>query len=227
MRPMASSSSRDANSFDGLDNPLLSDDPRIWEQLVDAVAPASILVAIRHRLGPDLARRLSAEDVWQDTLLHVWRDRARLSWQGLRAFRQLLLAVAENRIRDAVDRERAQKRDAGRDRDLGGAASAGGPGSTGSLPPTLCNSTTPSKIAMLREHAERMSAVLAELDDECRDVVRLRLIEDMDVPAIAQRLELGVDAVRYRLRRGSEHYQRELRRAYHDRDPGTRKGSGT
>jgi len=43
-----------------------------------------------------------------------------------------------------------------------------------------------------------------------RDVVRLRLLEQLPVEEIAQRLQLGASAVRHRFRRGAELYQKYL-----------------
>ena len=86
-------------------NPLLPDDSRGWEQLIESLGPASLLVAIEARMSSELRARLSAEDLLQDTLLHLWRDRERIEWRGARAFRTLVLSMADNRIRDAADHE--------------------------------------------------------------------------------------------------------------------------
>ena len=43
------------------------------------------------RVGKALLARLAPEDVWQETLLHAWRDRAQCTWQGLPAFRRWLI----------------------------------------------------------------------------------------------------------------------------------------
>ena len=90
-------------------NPLLSDDPAVWQELIEAVGPAVILVVIRERMSSLLKQRLTPEDVWQETWLQVWKDRKRCEWRGLRSFRRWLLKVVENRIRDAADRETAMR----------------------------------------------------------------------------------------------------------------------
>ena len=94
-------------------NPLLTDDPVRWDRLIAAVNPASVLVVIETRTSPALMRRVAPEDIWQETLLHGWRDRAKCNWHGLRSFRARVLKVAENRIRDAVARQHALKRGGG------------------------------------------------------------------------------------------------------------------
>jgi DNA-directed RNA polymerase specialized sigma24 family protein len=55
-----------------------------------------------------------------------------------------------------------------------------------------------------------MRAALAGLPDDVREVVHLRLFEQLAVEAIAQRLGLGVSAVRHRFRKGAELYQQRL-----------------
>jgi hypothetical protein len=93
-------------------NPLLSEDPLAWECLIESVGPAAMIVRIRSRMGPALLARAAPEDLWQETLLYAWRDRARHEWKGPAAFKGWLLSIAENRIRDALDRAGAQKRGA-------------------------------------------------------------------------------------------------------------------
>ena len=192
-------------------NPLLSEDPRDWERLIESLGPASLLVAIEGRMSAELRARLGAEDLLQDTLLHLWRDRARIEWRGARAFRALVLSMADNRIRDAADHEFALKRGGGFAQISTDPFSSDGSGSfAGALPAA---STTPSRVAIRREQAQVMSVALSGLPDELRDVVRLRAFEQMPLEEIAERLGLGVEAVRHRFRRGSSLYARRLRNA--------------
>ena len=184
-------------------NPLRSDAPEIWDAVVRAAGPASLLVLIETRMGPVLRARLAAEDVLQEVLLCAWRDRERIEWRGHRAFRNWLVSAIENRLRDAADRERAGKRG-------GGAPNAPlrGPGS--SVPSALVLSTTPSRVAQYREQATAMRAALAQLPDDVRDVVRLRLFEQWDTGRIAAELGIGPAAVLHRFRRGAELYRSRL-----------------
>jgi RNA polymerase sigma-70 factor, ECF subfamily len=188
------------------DNPLCSAAPAAWDRLVEAVGPASLLAVIEQRMGATLKRRCTAEDIFQEALLHAWRDRARHEWRGLKCFRNWLLTIIDHRIHDLADQTGAQKRGAGRVVEqlvTSGTDSAGGP-------PPAWDSTTPSRIAVYREQAEAMRAALATLPDELRDVVRLRLFEQLGVEEIAARLNLGIAAVRHRFRQGAELYQRRL-----------------
>ena len=192
-------------------NPLASDSPAVWDRLMEAVGPASLLVVIESRMGPRLRRRMSPEDIWQETLLSAWRDRAKCEWRGLRSFRNWLLTIIDHRIRDAVEYENAAKR--GGENAAWPSSSLSGESSDRSHArpyPGPVGSTTPSRVAMHREQAAAMRAALETLPEDLREVVRLRLFEQLTVDEVAQRLQLGGSAVRHRFRKGAEIYQRLL-----------------
>ena len=186
-----------------MQNPLASDDPDLWAQLVEAVNPASLLVAIAARLGPEMKRSLSPEDILQDTLVKAWRARATLEWQGLASFRRWLLVVAEHCIEDERDRARAAKR--------GGERPRGALSGPAAIEPW--SSTTPSRIAEARERRCAMESALAALPDDLRELVRLRLFEDLSLTEVSERLGLGLGATRHRFRKGAELYRLRLRAA--------------
>ncbi len=203
------------------DNPLLSDALGTFDRLIEAVGPAAMLVLVRARMGPALLQRLAPEDIWQETLLHAWRDRARCEWRGLSGFRRWLLQLAENRIRDARDREMAEKRGAGREMPFS-TLQAADASSFPALPAGIgaLVSTSPSKLATLREQADCIEKALGALEPEQGEVVRLRLIEDLSVQEIASRLGIGPDAVRHRLRTGARTYRHKLAREFETRAEG-------
>lgn len=188
-------------------NPLQSDDPMQWDRLIEEIGPASMLLAIRMRMGPAIRGRYLEEDVWQDVLLQAWRARRQVEWQGHGAFRRWLLQIAENCLRALFDHDRAQKRGGGvHPRSLAhDTSAAAGP----------ADSTTPSRVAADRELAAHMEQALAALAPEEREVLRLRSFESVSLEETAATLGLSVSAVRHRFRRGVtafEHRLRELRR---------------
>lgn len=192
------------------DDPLSDDSPETWERLVQAIGPASVLVFLEGRMGPRLRAAVGPEDLWQETLLHVWRDRGRCEWRGISPFRRWVLTVAENRIRNAADRIDAVKR--------AGDAPVGSDGGEeeGSAPPPV-SSTTPSQIASHLEEAALMRTALGGLAEDVRDVVRLRLFEERSVDEVAAELDLGVSAVKHRFRKGAGEYQARLERLLAER----------
>ncbi len=193
-------------------NPLLSTSPYAWDQLIESIDPASILVVIEQRMNATLKLVVAAEDIFQEALLHAWRDRQAFEWRGLASFRGWLLRIIDHRIHDAVDRNAARKRGSGR------AASSlsvrhSDADTTADATELPGGSTTPSKIAAYREQAGIVRRALDELPDEVRDIVRLRLLEQCPLEEIAVRQALGLSAVRHRLRKGAEIYFRCLRAA--------------
>lgn len=192
-------------------SPLDSDSPVAWEELLEAMGPAALLVIVEDRMSHALRARIRPEDILQDALLLVWRDRMKIEWRGLLAFRSFFLSVLDNRIRDAADRENALKR--------GGAsgvpvlselASASGDGNA-SGPAIGAVSTTPSRIASHREQADVMREALEALPEELREVVRLRLLEEVPTQDVADRLGLGLSATKHRFLKGARLYHEHLR----------------
>lgn len=192
------------------EDPLQGDDARLWDAVIEAVGPAGILVAIDTRLGEDLRRHVSAEDVWQETLLHAWRDRGHCAWRGVPAFRKWLLRVATNRIRDLADEIAAEKRGGSAVR-IPLAEDLGIPRRGVFAGPT--DTTTPQRAAMDKERAEAMLAALAALPEELRTVVRLGLFEDMSMEEVGRQLGIHAQAARRRFRKGCDEYYRRIRSA--------------
>ena len=188
------------------ESPLADDSPEAWERLVTALRPAAMLVCIESRMGPLLREAYTPEDLWQDTLLHVWRDRGRVEWRGIATFRRWVLSVAENRIRNTAGFLSAAKRGGGQP----GAVLSRDADDSPAPPPV--SSTTPSRVASYREEAVVLRAALDSLPDELRDVVRMRLFEEATVEEVAGALDLGESAVKHRFRKGARLYQGTLNR---------------
>ena len=182
---------------------VLAGDHDAWQRLIDAVGPAWLLVTIRARMSSAMQQRYEPEDVLQETLLHAWRDRARCRWQGVRAFRAWLLEIADNRLRDLAQHDGRVKRGGRSDAALVQVPEA-------ALPP---GTTTPGRLAAWREQAESMHAALTTLPDELREVVRLRLFDELPMEAVAARLGIGLSAAKHRLRKGAELFRRRVRLA--------------
>jgi RNA polymerase sigma factor (sigma-70 family) len=195
-------------------NPLVSDSPDAFDELIQSIGPASLLVVIESRMGRLLRERTTPEDLFQDTLLIAWRDRHRFEWRGRRAFRTWFLTIVDHRIRDVLAYEEAQKRGAGKSAVSLSAVRSGGQDdpSASSLPLPVA-STTPSRIAQRKEKAAAMREALEALPDDVRDVVRMRLFEQLSIGDIAAQLGIGSSAAEHRFYKGAALYQRLIRSA--------------
>ena len=138
----------------------------------------------------------------------AWRDRTQHEWEGLTKYRAWLLGIAHNRIRELVRTISTQKRGGAsptaRFSDLGNRDTL-----DGYLPP---RSTTPSRVASHVERAASLERALAVLDEPVRDVVRLRVFEELPVKEGAAKLGIPMGTFRDRLARGLRIYRDELRR---------------
>ena len=163
-------------------------------------------------MSPKLARQSTAEDILQEAMLRAWRSRADLEWRGLRSFRSWLLTIIDHCIRDAAQYFGAKKRGGGRPAVPFSTLSAdSGQTSHGSVFAGPVATTTPSRIAIHAEQAAAMEAALAELPEDVREVVRLRLFEQRTMQEIAEGFGIGLSAARHRFLKGAEIYYARLR----------------
>jgi RNA polymerase sigma factor (sigma-70 family) len=182
-------------------NPLQSNLPADWDALLQAISPASLLVAVQMRLGPNLASRYQPEDILQEALLSAWRDRHQHQWTGFRGFRAWLLVIIDNRIRDLADHAAAVKR---------GGHCTQRPLVEGSAM-GMIQSTTASRIAGYREEASVVLEALRTIPGDQAELIRLRLIEQMTITDIALHLKVGESAVQHRFRKAAEAYHARLK----------------
>lgn len=185
-------------------------DPEVWQRLVEQLQPAAMLLRVESRMSSWLKRRLSAEDVWQETLLCAWRDRAHFAWRGLPAFRSWLMDIAEHRIRDATDRFAAAKRDSGHEQHVGRIADDSDRGGADHSLDVPSRAKSPPSAAVHCEQAQLMREALQALPDIYREVLRLRLFEEWERERIAQHLGLSIPAVKHRIRIGATLYRGKL-----------------
>lgn len=174
-------------------------DPARWDEIVRSLRPEAMLVVIAGAMSRSLRERCSPEDVWQETLAYAWRDRAQHRWQDERAFRAWLFEIARNRIREAARALATEKRGAGRaERRTADLSASLGSG----LHPA--DSLSPSRACVRGERREAVDQVLAQLPPEIGEVVRLHLLEQLPMEAVAARLGIGLSAAWHRFRKGSE-----------------------
>lgn len=183
-------------------------DPSRWDQLIEEIRPAAILVVIAASMSKSLRAQCSAEDIWQETLAHAWGARGQYRWRGSAAFRAWIFEIARNRIRDAARNMQTEKRGAGRAAVRFSELGSGQSSSLSRLLPP--DSATPSRILLHAERAAAMQKALAALPPDLEAVVRMHLFEDLTMEVIAERLGISVSTAWRRFRKGSEIYARNL-----------------
>ena len=183
-------------------------DPAHWDRLIEAVRPDRFLVVIASSMSESMREHCSPEDIWQETLARAWAAREQHRWEGHAAFRAWLLEIARNRIIDTARRLQSEKR--GEGRSLARISEIGSDPSGRAPRHVPVDSTTPSRIAMLAERAEAIQRALATLPPELEPVVRMHLLEELPMEAIARRLGIGVSAAWRRFRKGVELYSRHI-----------------
>ncbi len=181
-----------------------------WDRIIESVGPAGCIVVIDSWMGRALSGMLTAEDIWQETLVLSWRDREQHEWKNVRAYRGWLLEIARNRIRDHARRMQALKRGGSDGTALFSEMGVEEGASLAGLLPGC--STTPSRISSTNERAAQMREALAKLPEEQAQIVRLHLFEERPMPEIAEELAIGLAAAWYRFRQGSVAYARVLAR---------------
>ena len=189
-------------------------DPTSWSRLVDSLDAATIFVVIGGWVGQSARVDVSVEDVWQGTLWMAWRDRQQHEWHGLGRYRAWLLGIARNRVRELIRNRSRQKRGGKtaheRFSDLGGADTV-----DHYLPP---RSTTPSRVATNLERARLLERALDAVEPALRDVVRLRVFEELSSAETATQLAIPLSTCKHRFVRGLQAYRAELHRLGGARD---------
>jgi RNA polymerase sigma factor (sigma-70 family) len=163
-------------------------DPTEWGRLVESLDIASIYI-------------------WQETLWCSWRDREQHAWHNLANWRAWLLSIAKNRVRDAARSAGREKR--GGDHQIAPFSLLADGGSVSQMLPP--GSTTPSRVAGFRERARAMEQALQGLEPDLREVVHLRLFEEVPMREVATGLGLPLSTAKERLLRGVTKYRHRLR----------------
>lgn len=211
---------REPSDDPSLGDSLVHTDATRWEELIQSINPAAMHVVIASAMSKQLREHCSAEDIWQETLTHAWRDRAQHRWTGPAAFRAWLFEIARNRIREIARNATAEKRGGNlrtaRFSELRPQAASGDGGSVSISANLPLDSQTPSRIVSREEKVAITQDALAELPPELRDIVRMHVVDELTMETIAQRLGIGLSAAWHRYRKGLELLMRRLRSSTDD-----------
>lgn len=155
-----------------------------FERLVERVQ-GRLTMWISLRLGPRLRARIAEDDVLQETLIEAYRSLATFRDNGPGSFLRWVLSVAEHRIKDLHKFHSRERRDTARER----VASPAREDESRFLERLSGSWTSPASLAHRRERAASVVRRIESLDDDVREVVILRAVEDRTFVEIAERLK--------------------------------------
>ena len=144
----------------------------------DAVAHVAALTRLVVRSSAYYIPAGEREDVAQEAVLDIYRTVTRPGFGLRRNLDAIVRSIAHRRCVDWLRRQRA--------------ASPIGPD-------VAAESTRPDRILASKETAELILRTLERLGPSCRDLIRLRVVEDLSFRRIAERLERTEGGVRTRM----------------------------
>jgi RNA polymerase sigma-70 factor (ECF subfamily) len=198
-------SSKGNGDTEGLVRGVQAGDPEAFTAVVDRMR-GRLEMWIRVRMGPLLRSRLAADDVFQETLIQAYRSLDAFKDTGPGSFQRWMFSVAENRLKDLHKYHAAQKRHPAHE-----AADAGPTAEERRIVDRLAgDGTTPSQGVRRTEIAERLSAALARIPDDLRELIVLRVIEDLSFREITERIGTDARAARGLYARALRELQRAL-----------------
>jgi len=149
---------------------------------------------MRLRMGKELRSKLESMDITQDALLCALGSLESFTYKNEGDFLRWLSVIAENRLRDNLDRLHADKRDIRREVQLG--EPRGNTESKINIPPLAIDATTPSVIMSREEELERLEKAIDKLKPEYREVIVLTKVEGLSYKETADKLGKTSEAVR-------------------------------
>jgi RNA polymerase sigma-70 factor (ECF subfamily) len=144
-------------------------------------------------MGPELRAQIESMDLVQDAFLAAIQELDDFTYQDEGDFLRWLSSIAENTIRDNIDKIHAGKRDVRKQMSLENIAVRSDGGRIDARYPVA--TTTPSVLVARREELDRLERAMDQLKGEYRQVVVLAKIEGLSYRQIGQQLSKSPDAV--------------------------------
>ncbi len=149
---------------------------------------------VRLRMGGEIRSKLESMDLAQDVFISALRDLGNFTYKNEGDFLRWLSKIAENRLRDNLDRLHADKRDIRKEVRLKSYEPTTGDSFVAALGPI--DTTTPSVIMSRREDLAKLAKAIDALTSEYKEVIVLTKIEGLSYKEIAESLGKSSDAVR-------------------------------
>ena len=144
-----------------------------------------LLSLIRLRMGKHLRAQLESRDILQATMLRSYERLSQFEGGSTDSLMAWLARIAQNEVRDRVDHQQRQRRDATLDVPLDGLSQE--------LAATVRSAL--SRVVW-DEQAEQLERALEALDEPKRELVVMRKLEELSFKQIGERLNKSEDACR-------------------------------
>lgn len=154
---------------------------------------------IRLQMGKELRSKLESMDLVQDAFISALRSLEDFTYKNEGDFLRWISKIAENRIRDNLDKLHADKRDIRKEIPLKDNVQSSQDTFVREFVPT--DSTTPSMVISKREELDRLEKAMDKLKPEYKEIITLTKIEALSYEEVGNRLSKSSDAVRMLLSR--------------------------
>lgn len=158
-----------------------------------------VLRIVRMRMGPELRSKLESMDLVQDAFISALRSLENFTYKNEGDFLRWVSKIAENRIRDNLDKLHTNKRDIRKEIPLNNNRSTIQSSFVGITGPV--DSATPSVIISKREQLDKLEKAIDQLKSEYRQAITLTKIEGLSYEEAGEKLGKSPDAVRMLLSR--------------------------
>jgi RNA polymerase sigma-70 factor (ECF subfamily) len=150
-------------------------------------------------MGQELGHKVESMDLVQDAFISALRSLENFTYKNEGDFLRWVSKIAENRIRDNLDKFHADKRDIRKEIPLKDNAGSSQDSLIRDFSPV--DSTTPSMIVSKCEELNRLEKAMDKLKPEYKEVVTLIKIEGLSYEEAGNRIGKSADAVRMLLAR--------------------------
>jgi len=157
---------------------------------------AYLHVLARAQLGRHLRGKCDSSDVVQETLLEAHRDLAAFQGSTEPELLAWLRRILSHNLFNEARRFGAQQRDTSREVSLDQVRAGVEHSSVALARGIAADTPTPSQVASQRESAVRLADALAKLPEDYRDVLVLRIFEELPAEEVAQRMNRTAGAIR-------------------------------
>ncbi len=161
-----------------------------------------VLWLIRLRMGAELRTKLESMDLVQDVLMSALKDLGNFTYRTEGDFLRWLSRIAENRLRNQLQRLHANKRDIRKEVRLNNHRLTVEDSFVAAL--DAVDTTTPSAIMSKREELDKLTKAIDALKPEYKQVIVLTKIEGLSYKEIGNRLGKSSEAVRKLVSRALE-----------------------